>query len=64
MNRIFDQPEPDILLQYYDEGESFWQKVKRLTQNIFRCLRGEELLSYDERYDGFVGAEFLEEWFL
>jgi len=61
MGSIFEQREPDILMQYYDKGEGFWQAVKRHIQNVFCRLRGEEPLDYDKRDEfddwGAVGFE-------
>lgn len=49
MHNIFEKPEPDILVKYYDRGEGFWQRIKRLIGNIVRRLRGDEPLGYYER---------------
>jgi len=62
MSNIFDRPEPDILAQYYDKGEGFWQKVKRHIQNVFRRILGEELLDYYERSIEGEDEDAYEEW--
>lgn len=49
MSSIFEQPEPDILVQYYDKGEGFWEKVGRFIGNFLRRFSGDELLDCDER---------------
>ena len=59
MSNIFDRPEPDILAQYYDKGEGFWQKVKRHIQNVFHRVRGDEPLDYYERDED---EDAYEEW--
>lgn len=56
MHKLFEQPEPDILIQYYDKGEGFWRRVKRSIGNVLRRLRGDAPIGYDER------DEFDDEW--
>lgn len=61
MGSIFEQHEPDILAQYYSKSESFWQKARRSVQNVFRRLRGDEPLGYDESTDEYDDDAY-EEW--
>ena len=62
MSNIFEKPEPDILVQYYDKGESFWQKVKRHTRNVFQRILGDEPLDYYEQSIEGEDEDAYKEW--
>jgi len=56
---IFDKPEPDILMRYYDKGEGFWRAIRRHICNVFRHFSGNAPLDYDERD---MEEDAYEEW--